>query len=90
MPEGRIPVARVSLQYIWEEAVPFAFIPVHSHPLLLGFGSAKGHPSLKLRVGKKACAGSRQEESARYFTVPGCMCAKQIVSDNKPLQVHDV
>ncbi|NXL65185.1 AAK1 kinase, partial [Chordeiles acutipennis] len=50
----------------------------------------RGYPLLKLRVGKKAWKGSRQEEAARYFTVPGCMCAKQIVSDKKPLQVHNV
>ncbi|NXH78813.1 AAK1 kinase, partial [Hydrobates tethys] len=41
---------------------------------------------LPLRVGKKACAGTRQEEATRCFAVPGCMWAKQRVSDNKPLQ----
>ncbi|NXV53300.1 AAK1 kinase, partial [Uria aalge] len=43
-----------------------------------------------LRVGKQACAGIRQEDAALYFPVPGCTCAKQTVSDNKPLQVHNI
>ncbi|NXW21546.1 AAK1 kinase, partial [Circaetus pectoralis] len=45
---------------------------------------------LELSVGKKACAGTRQGETAWYFAVPGCTCAKQTVCDNKPLQVHNV
>ncbi|NXY72602.1 AAK1 kinase, partial [Glareola pratincola] len=40
-----------------------------------------------LCVGKQACAGIRQEDAAPYFPIPGCTCAKQTVSDNKPLQV---
>ncbi|NWU53253.1 AAK1 kinase, partial [Dromas ardeola] len=36
------------------------------------------------------CAGIRQEDAALYFPVPGCTFAKQTVSDNKPLQVHNI
>ncbi|NXN58966.1 AAK1 kinase, partial [Rynchops niger] len=41
-------------------------------------------------AGTQACAGIRQEDAALYFPVPRCTCAKQTVSDNKPLQVHNI
>ncbi|NWS60641.1 AAK1 kinase, partial [Chunga burmeisteri] len=45
---------------------------------------------LTLHVGKEARAGTRQEEAAHYFAVPGCTCAKQTVCDDKLLQVYSM
>jgi len=76
------------LQCTWQEAVPFALIPAQSHPLFV-FGSAKGCSGLQLRIGAKACAGTRQKE-AIHFAILGCTCTKQTVSDSKPLQLCNV
>lgn len=81
VPEGRICADRVSLQCIWQKAVPCALIPAWSHSLFV-FGSAKGCPSLQLHVEAKACAGTRQKEAIHYFAILGCMCAKQCLIIN--------
>ncbi|NXL48957.1 AAK1 kinase, partial [Podilymbus podiceps] len=47
--------------------------------------------AVSLPLWQEARAGARHEEAARSFAVPGgCTGAKQTVSDNQPLQVHNI
>ncbi|NXC47458.1 AAK1 kinase, partial [Penelope pileata] len=84
VPEGRICAAKGSLQCMWQEAAPFAFIPSQSHPTFCFWG-CKGMPQTPA-----VCWNTRQEEATGCFAVPGCTCTKQTVADNKPLQLCSI
>ncbi|NXJ66457.1 AAK1 kinase, partial [Rostratula benghalensis] len=47
---------------------------------------ARGLQGPVFDFGKKARAGTKQGEAARYFAVPGCTCPKCVLSDTKALQ----
>ncbi|NXN36443.1 AAK1 kinase, partial [Rhinoptilus africanus] len=57
---------------------------------LLCASCARGLSFLSLCRAAGFSAPQSPEDAALYFPVPGCTCAKQSVSDNKPLQVRNI